>query len=214
MARVLIVPGLAVRGYVEPAVEQLAAAGVEAELLGAPGEPGAPTDLVDYGERLGARIAQADDTVDALIGLSVGAQVVAVAAATTTKVHHVLLVSPTVDPEARSPTKLLGRFIAHSRLEPPRLGLEQAPDWRRAGARRIKRVARSALDVCIEDFLSSVTARLTVVHAERDVITSHGYAAALAAEHGGDLVVVPGAAHSWPYADGYRFAQLVQRTTG
>jgi pimeloyl-ACP methyl ester carboxylesterase len=210
MARVLVVPGLAVRGYVEPAVRRLTAIDLEAELLRAPGEPGVPTDLLDYGRRLGARLSH--EHVDALIGLSVGAQVAAVAAAATTNVRHLLLVSPTVDPEARSPARLLGRFLGGSRLEPPRLGLEQAPDWFRAGPRRLKLVAQSALGVFIEDMLSSVRANLTVVHAEHDVITSHCYAAALAADYGGELVVVPGATHSWPYADGDSFASLVERT--
>ena len=52
--------------------------------------------------------------------------------------------------------------------------------------------------------------RLTVVHAERDVVTSHGYAAGLATVFGQQLVVIPGAAHSWPYADGPGFADLVE----
>jgi pimeloyl-ACP methyl ester carboxylesterase len=66
------------------------------------------------------------------------------------------------------------------------------------------------LTVTIEDVLPSMAADVTVVHAERDVITSHGYAASLTADLGGNLVVVPGAAHSWPYADQERFAGLIE----
>ena len=47
-----------------------------------------------------------------------------------------------------------------------------------------------------------------MVHAERDAITSHGYAAQLAAR--GSLLVVPGATHSWPYRDEERFAATVE----
>jgi hypothetical protein len=50
-----------------------------------------------------------------------------------------------------------------------------------------------------------VPADLTVVHAERDAITSHSYAAGLVAEHGGRLIVVPAATHSCPYRDVDRF---------
>lgn len=53
--------------------------------------------------------------------------------------------------------------------------------------------------------------RSTVVHAQHDGITSHCYAAQLAADHGGELLIVPNATHSWPYADVDRFADTVQR---
>jgi pimeloyl-ACP methyl ester carboxylesterase len=97
-------------------------------------------------------------------------------------------------------------------MEPPRLGLEQLPDWRRAGARRLRDVMRSALQVRIEKVLPDVDAPVIVVHGERDSITSHSYAAMLAAPPGRRLVVVPGATHSWPYADEERFADLVEAT--
>ena len=113
-----------------------------------------------------------------------------------------MLISPTVDPQARSGPRMFGRWLAGGRLEPPGLLFEQAPDWRRAGAARLIRVVRSALAVHVEDLLPAVAASVTVVHAERDVITSHAYAARLAAGHDhARLVVVPGATHSWPYAD-------------
>jgi hypothetical protein len=91
---------------------------------------------------------------------------------------------------------------------------EQAPDWRRAGARRLVQVIRSALAVRIEDFLPGLGVALTVAHAEHDVITSHSYAAGLAADHGGRLIVVPGATHSWPHADADRFADTVEGVIG
>jgi hypothetical protein len=207
MTRVLIVPGLAVRRYVRTAADGLRDRCIDTCLLPAPGAPDGPTDLHTYGRRLQEHVAEAP--VDLLVGLSVGAQAAAVAAADG-GVRHLMLVSPTVDPEARRPGRLTGRFLAGSRLEPTRLGFEQAPDWVRAGPRRLRAVARSALAVHIEDVLPASRAVLSVVHAERDAITSHAYAAALAADHGGRLVVVPGATHSWPYGDAARFADLVE----
>jgi pimeloyl-ACP methyl ester carboxylesterase len=53
-----------------------------------------------------------------------------------------------------------------------------------------------------------------VIHAEHDVITSHDYAARLAADHGGRLIVLPGATHSWPYGDPRRFTGLLDRLPG
>ena len=210
VTRVLIVPGAAVRSYVQPAVDALCDRGVEAHLLAAPGEPGVQADLRSYGTELACQISRADP-VDLLIGLSVGAQAAAVTATTASSmVRHVMLVSPTVDPQARTVPRLLGRWLVGGRLERPQLLLEQAPDWRRAGLRRLSQVIRSALTVRIEDLLESLSARLTVVHAENDAITSHCYAAELAADHGGELLIVPNATHSWPYADADRFSYTVQ----
>jgi pimeloyl-ACP methyl ester carboxylesterase len=206
---VLIVPGAGVSRYARPAVEALRGRGMEAELLAAPGASGGAADLRRYGEELADRI-RARGQVELVMGLSVGAQVAAVAAALAVpQVRRLVLVSPTVDPEVRTGPRLLARWLVAGRLEHPGLLAAQAPDWRAAGARRLVRVVRSALRVRIEDVLGEVEAELTVVHGDRDVLTSHGYAAALAADHGGRLLVVPGATHSWPYADGDRFARIV-----
>jgi pimeloyl-ACP methyl ester carboxylesterase len=211
----VIVPGAAVRGYVRPAIEALRARGVTAELLPAPGEPGTPTDLAEYGRELGARLSVRADPVDLLVGLSVGAQVAAVAAATPgpNGTGRLMLVSPTVDPAARTVPRLVGRWISGGRVESPSLLPRQLPDWWRAGPHRIARVVRSAVTVDIERVLPGIDLPVDVVHAERDLITSHAYAARLAAAHGkGRLVVVPDATHSWPYGDEHRFADLVEST--
>lgn len=50
MARVLVVPGAAVRSYVYPAVEELRRRRIDVELLAAPGEPGQPARLDEYGQ--------------------------------------------------------------------------------------------------------------------------------------------------------------------
>lgn len=211
MQRVLVVPGLGVRRYAVPAAEEVRRRGVEVHLLPAPGSPGRPADLCRYGELLARELADAR-VADLLVGLSVGAQGAVVAAlGAGAAVRHLVLVSPTVDPQLRTAGRLLRRWAAAGRLESPRLLREQAPDWWQAGARRVTAVLRSALEVRIEDLVDDVSARLTVVHAERDAVTSHAYAARLAIDHGGTLVVVPGATHSWPYADERRFGDLVER---
>lgn len=207
MARTWIVPGLAVRDYVLPAAWALASHGVDVELLPAPGGPDAPGDVAAYGERLASRL-RAAGPVDLLVGLSVGAQAAAVAAAGCPGLARLVLVSPTVDPSARSLPVLLARWLADSRREPPRLALQQLPDWRRAGPVRLRAAVRSATRLALEEILPRVEAALIVVHAERDPVTSHSWAAELATDHGGRLVVVPGATHSWPYADPARFADL------
>jgi pimeloyl-ACP methyl ester carboxylesterase len=207
--RVLIVPGAAVRGYVTASAAALSNRAIEATLLAAPGEPGSSADLRHYGEDLARRISDARP-VDLLVGLSVGAQAAAIAAAAAPRVGRLMLVSPTVDPRARTAPRLLYRWLAGGRLEPSGLLSRQAGDWRRAGPRRLSVLVRSALRLHIEDVLPATRSRLTVVHSERDAITSHAYAAELAAHGRGELVLIPGATHSWPYADADRFADLVE----
>ncbi len=215
MPRVLIVPGAAVRSYVRPAADALRDRGVEVHLLTAPGEPGAQAHLQDYGLELAYQIDR-DGPADLLIGLSVGAQVAAVAATaphrsqTPSRIRHLMLISPTVDPQVRTAPRLLGRWLAGGRQESPALFLEQFPEWCQAGPRRLVQVVRSALTVRVEDLLPRLRTRLTVVHGENDAITSHSYAARLATGHGGELLVVPNATHSWPYADTDRFADTVK----
>ena len=201
--------------YARPAVAALRSQEVAADLLPAPGLPGGPADLARYGTQLADRIA-ARGPVDLLVGLSVGAQAAAVAAARlpATQLRRLALVSPTVDPSARTAPRLLARWLAAGRRERPGLLAAQAPDWRAAGIRRLVRVVRSALGLRIEDVLAGVEARVTVVHGDGDAVTSHAYAAALAADVGGRLVVVPGATHSWPYADADRFAETLAGLLG
>lgn len=201
-------PGLAVRGYARTACDRLASRGFDARLLPAPGEPGSPARLDVYGRDLGARIDEGSG-VDVLVGLSVGTQAAAVAAAESTTLRHLVLVAPTVDPAARTVSRLLGRWAAGGLREDPRLIATQAPDWRRAGARALRDGVRSAVDVELEHVLPDVGARLTVVHPEADRLTSHGYAASLVADRG-RLVVIPGASHSWPHGDADGFADLLE----
>ena len=54
-------------------------------------------------------------------------------------------------------------------------------------------------------------APVTVVYGEDDEVSSHSYAAFLAAKHGARLIIVPEATHSWPFRDADRFAALVER---
>jgi pimeloyl-ACP methyl ester carboxylesterase len=204
--RVVVVPGLAVRRYLEPTEAALSRRGYRVQMPAAPGAPEGECDLRRYGETLAVDLRRDGEPV--VVGLSVGCQAAAVAAASA-RVRHLVLVSPTVDPQARSGPALARAWLRATTTESSRLGLEQVPDWRRAGVRRLRQVLRSALKVHLERVLPDVDAPVTVVHAEQDSITSHSYAAMLAAAPGRQLVVVPGATHSWPYADEERFADFL-----
>jgi pimeloyl-ACP methyl ester carboxylesterase len=111
MARVIAVPGLAVRAYVAPPVQHLRNHGYDATLLQPPAWRGVDQDLALYGRRLAADIDNDGAPVDVLIGLSAGSQAAAVAASLTSLVSRLVLVSPTVDPAYRSMIKQLYVFV-------------------------------------------------------------------------------------------------------
>src|SRR5689334_14455141 len=136
VSRIVVVPGAAVSSYVRPAVDALRARGMPADLARAPGAPGGPVDIRAHGRALGDELA-AGGPVDVLVGLSVGAQVAVAAATRTPSLRRLMLISPTVDPQARSGPRILGRWLAGGRLEPAHLLVEQLPDWRHAGPARL-----------------------------------------------------------------------------
>jgi pimeloyl-ACP methyl ester carboxylesterase len=61
----------------------------------------------------------------------------------------------------------------------------------------------------IEHVLPRVSAEVTIIHTEYDLLTSHAYAAWLAETHGARLVLMPGVSHSWPKADVARFLRFL-----
>jgi pimeloyl-ACP methyl ester carboxylesterase len=209
VARIVIIPGLAVRSYAVPAADALAAAGHEVDLRPAPAWRGQPTDLRRYGLDLAAELDGSDRPVDLLVGLSVGTQAAAVAA-TRLRVGHLLLISPTLDPARRS---LVRMFAAWQKGEdhPDAPSLRQhLPDWLlRAGPRRIYGASVSAIKVHLEDVLPDVSSPVTVVHAEGDTLSDHTYAAALSDGPNRRFLVMPGAPHSWPIGDHDRWISLV-----
>jgi pimeloyl-ACP methyl ester carboxylesterase len=210
--RILVVPGLAVRRYIEGAVDELRVHGHEAVLLAAPAQREEAADLASYGAALARRLQDDGREVDLLIGLSVGSQAAAVAAAGTPLVRRLLLVSPTVDPVVRSMPRLLAAWVRGGIGEKPALLRHQFPDWQSTSLSQLSQGLASALQVPLEDVLLDVGAQLTVAHSEHDRLTSHAYAARLAYEQGGQLVTIPGASHSWPYEDSDRFRTVVEST--
>ena len=209
MAAVTVVPGFAVRTFVIPAVEALATAGHDVDLLPAPGWRGVPDTLDAYGSWLAERLRHRPSPVDLLVGLSAGTQAAAVTAARVS-VGHLLLVSPTVSPERRTRGRLLAGWLRGDRHpDSPSLS-QQVPDWSRAGLRRIYRLLVSSLDVPLEEVLLAVAAPVTIVHAGRDNLTSFAWVSALAAEHRAQVVELPAAPHSWPIGDEQGFVGVVE----
>jgi hypothetical protein len=209
MARVLVVPGLAVHAYAELPVRHLRDNGYDAELLEPPAWRGVDHDLELYGQKLAADIDHDGAPVDVLIGLSVGTQAAAVAASLTSLVRHLVLVSPTIDPAYRSMIKQAAVFFLRGDPHDKAAFFSQLPDWSRAGVRRIFRGFASSLALPIENILPRVGAEVTIVHNEHDLFTTHGYASWLAETNDAKLILMPGVSHSWPKADSARFLRFI-----
>jgi pimeloyl-ACP methyl ester carboxylesterase len=208
MARVIVVPGLAVHAYAELPVQHLCDNGYDARLLQPPAWRGVEDDLESYGRNLVADIDREGAPVDVLIGLSAGTQVAAVAASGTDLVKRLVLVSPTIDPAYRSMIKQSLVFVRGDPHDKAAF-LSQVPDWSRAGIPRIFRGFASAIALHLEDILPRVQAEVTIIHTEHDPLTTHAYAASLAETNGARLVLMPGVSHSWPKADSARFLRFI-----
>jgi pimeloyl-ACP methyl ester carboxylesterase len=207
--KIIVVPGLAVRRYVAAPVDRLRDAGYDVDLRPGLSWRGVPVEIAAYGRQLGSEIQAAGEPVDVLIGLSAGTQAAAVTAASTDLVRRLVLVSPTIDPDRRNTGKMLAIFLKPNPNEEIAVFSELVPDWFKAGPLRILRGFQSAIRLHLEDILSDVTAELTIVHADYDHLTSYSYAAQLATDFSGTLLVAPSGSHSWPTNDPEGFLRLV-----
>jgi hypothetical protein len=209
VALIVIVPGLAVRSYAIAPARELKARGHEVHLLRPPAWQGAASSLGRYGRLLARQLDERGRDVSLLIGLSVGTQAAAVAAAESSRVKRLVLVSPTVDPRNRTFLKLLRAWVfAPSDSGDPGF-ISQLPDWSHAGIPRIVSGFVSALGLPLEDILPRTSASLTVVHADHDHLGSAEWAARLASENHGSYVLRENAPHSWPVDDEKGFADFV-----
>lgn len=210
MAYVIMVPGLTVRGYLLASAARLRADGHQVDLLPPFGWPNSGTDLDAYADRI-ARHATAHGPADLMIGLSVGTQAATLAAGRTPAVRRLLLISPTVDPARRSTMSAL-RAWAGGEDHPKAPGAtDHARDWLRAGPWRIYRGLRSAIAMRLEDELPRAAdgRPVTVVHGEADQLSPLPFAVEVADRAGARMMIMPDAPHSWPFADGDRFSDLV-----
>lgn len=208
MSRIVIVPGLAVRTYALPAARAAARAGHRVSLTAAPAWRGTPARLDRFGELLARRIESRGETIDLLVGLSVGTQAAAVAASRSRRIRALLLVSPTVDPAVRTRIRLLRHWLGGEEGDDAPGWRRSLPDWARAGVLRIAVGFDSAVRVALEEVMPGVEASTVVVHAEHDTLGSSEWARRIARIAGGRFIERSGAPHSWPVDDAKGFVQL------
>ena len=146
------------------------------------------------------------------IGNSFGCQVIIEFAVRHAQlVERLVLQGPTVDPNARRLGKQILRLVQNSRIESPGLGRVMLRDYWRAGVRRIVATARMALHDAIEKKLPQITAPALVIRGSRDVLVSQEWAErATQLLPRGQLVVLPGLAHTINYTAPVTFVEAVR----
>jgi len=138
----------------------------------------------------------------AFLGNSMGCQILAeLAVRHPERVDRLILVSPTVDPAARSFRRQLPRFLRTVIAERisiiPMVGIA----YLRTGFRRLRQEMHIAFEDRIEKKLSRISVPSLVVRGERDAIVPQGWTAEVAEKlRAGDVRVIRGKGHALNYS--------------
>ncbi|HEY7793073.1 MAG TPA: alpha/beta hydrolase [Gaiellaceae bacterium] len=160
-----------------------------------------------------ARLANELDGPALLVANSMGCQVAAELAVRRPElVEAVVLVSPTVDPGARSARRQLGRLLGDVWYEPPSLTAIVVRDYLVSGPLTVLRQARLALEHRIEELLPRLEQPAVVVRGAHDRICPQDWAREAAGLlPRGRLLTVAGAAHAVHFSHPRELAAAVTR---
>jgi len=147
----------------------------------------------------------------ALVGQSMGCQVIADAAARHPgRVTAAVLIGPSVDRLARAPLAQAGRLAVDTVLSPPSTALIMLRDLLDCGVLRTLRTLHYALADRIEAKLPLVRAPTLIIRGTRDVIAPQRWVEELAGRlPNGGLALVPGAPHATQYIAPAETARLI-----
>ncbi|NYI03784.1 alpha/beta fold hydrolase [Allostreptomyces psammosilenae] len=212
---VVLVQGMGVADYLMPGLLALGrwtrATLVELPGFGGSGDPPHELSVPEFGRCVADWLTAQRLGPVLLAGHSSGTQVAARVAIGRTDVAAVVLASPTVDPAARGPLRLLARWLWDGRREPPGLTRVHRAEWRRAGPRRLVHTARAHLDDALEEAVARLRVPVLVIHGRDDVIGTARWARRLAGlAPDGECVEVPGA-HTFPWLDPEAWSEPVRR---
>lgn len=213
----VLVQGMAVADYLLPGLGAFAhwtrAHLVELPGFGGSGEPPHELTVPEFGHCVADWVRAARLGTVVLAGHSSGTQVAAHAAIGHPDVAGVVLASPTVDPAARGPLRLLIRWRLDGRREPPGLTESHRPEWKRAGPRRLLHLVRVHLKDVLDSSVAQLTVPLLIIRGRDDLISTARWAHQLVTlvPHA-DYVEVPGA-HTFPWLDPDAWSEPVRRFT-
>lgn len=209
---VVFVQGLSVAEYLLPSLAGVAG-WTRVHVLELPGFDGDADVLSvpDFGRAVGEWLDTRGLGTVILGGHSSGTQVAAAAAAGRADVGLVLLTGPIVDPVARSLVRLGFRWLSDGKQETGGLIASQAPEWWRAGPRRLIRLIRTHLAYRIEEPLARLTVPALILRGSSDKLSTPGWCRRLAAlTPGGRYVELPGA-HSFFWDDPVTWSEVVRQ---
>jgi 2-hydroxy-6-oxonona-2,4-dienedioate hydrolase len=204
----VILPGFVVSSrYAEPAAERLAPF-IQTYVPDLPGfgrseRPRHVPDLPVIASYLEAWVDTMGLDRIALIGGSFGAQIaVEFALRYPQRVERMILVGPTLEPEARDPFHVIWRWLINASHEPP-VPKALIEDYLRAHPRWIFRLAQYALRDRIEDKLPRIQTPTLIINGALDSISPVKWAEQLVnLLPNGRLEIIPDASHSilqfWP----------------
>jgi pimeloyl-ACP methyl ester carboxylesterase len=168
--------------------------------------------LAEYAEIAAAWLASTELAHATWIGHSFGSQVlVQLASERPALVDRLVLISPTVDPKARTLPDQLGRLLIDAGQEPPRLLRLLARDYLRTGFRRLLGIGRVAVRDRMEQKLPFIEAPTLVVRGGRDPLVPERWAKQIATllPHG-QLTVIPHATHAVQFVAPVELAQALE----
>jgi 2-hydroxy-6-oxonona-2,4-dienedioate hydrolase len=214
---VVLVHGLIVSSrYMVPTLKQLArhyrVYAPDLPGFGKSEKPPAALDVAGLSGALSAWMDAVGLKEAALVGNSMGCQVIAhLAARSPELVGRAVLQAPTMDPRGRSVPRQVARFLLDVPREPPSLVPIELRDLLAAGPRRGWRTLRYGLEDRIEENLPGVRAPALVVRGSRDPICPQRWAEeASRLLPNGRLAVLPGAAHAANFGVPARFAEVIR----
>ena len=215
---VVVVPGLAVADYLQPALCALGA-WTRAHLVELPGFSGSgePPHPLDIGQFADAAVQWLDGSgLDRVVlaGHSSGTQVAArVAVRRPDVVRALVLASPTMDPRFRSTRRILLAWRRNHPLELPSLDAQHTSERQRAGLRRVRHALKVHLADALEDVVPQVEVPVLVLHGDQDRLCTDEWARELAGlAPDGRFCAVPGA-HSFVWTTPDAWSAPIERLT-
>jgi len=196
----VLVPGLGVSSrYFHPLAAELAWRGrvflVDLPGYGAAPNPKRDVPLTDHANVLAAFLRESQIENPVLVGHSMGSEVVAIVGQQHPDVSsRIVLMSPTLEPQARTTWRAIRNLLRDALREPPVVfGIAFTDYMIRCGPPYLFAQLPHMLADRLEDRMASLTSRVLVVAGDRDPIVSVDWAAALAARAArGELRVVHG----------------------
>ncbi|MCU1440676.1 MAG: hydrolase [Rhodoglobus sp.] len=212
----VLVHGIGVSSrYFQPAAAELAKRGT-VYLVDLPGHGAAPdpkreVTIADHAGVLGKFLAAAELQNPVIVGHSMGAQVVSRLAVDMPEISdHIVLMAPTMPPEARTFWRGLRRLLHDGLREPPAVNVIVMSDYLlRCGVPYFVRQLPNLFDDRIEERLPRVRAKTLVIRGHRDPIVLEPWAAQVTALVPGARLATVRGPHVVMFTDPVRVAELI-----